>query len=220
MTSADAPADRSVLRLSAAPGEKVRVRMGAARVADLAPASVVALGLRDGEEATPARASQIRRRALFEKSHARALAALARRPLARAALRERLARHEGDAGVVQDVLDALERDGLLNDRAVADAVLGEQLARSGAGAAFLESKLTARGVDASTARDAVRESVASGTPSALETARARVTSMPPDLSPPARARRLYAYLARRGFEEHEAADAVERILGVLPGPLD
>lgn len=208
------------LRLAEAPGGKVRIRAGDTRLADLSPASVVALELREGEPVSAERAALIARRAAFEKAYSIARTALARAPLSAAAIRERLQRRAIDPLVAVDVIDALRTEKLIDDRALADAVARRVLDSGGAGAPLLESKLAARGVDADTARDAARDALEASASSALDAARARASSLPTDLSPPARARRLYAFLARRGFEEHEAADAVERILGVLPGPLD
>jgi hypothetical protein len=52
-------------------------------------------------------------------------------------------------------------------------------------------------------------------PTATEAARRYSKTLPPSLPLPTRARRLFAFLARRGFDEHESTEAVHRILGPI-----
>ncbi len=131
-------------------------------------------------------------------------------------LRERLERRGFEAPIIDETIAGLAREGLVNDAQVARDVVRHAVAHGGAGAALLESKLAAKGVNIEVARRVLSEELADTAGSAEEAARRRVTSLPEDLSMEAKARRLYAYLARRGFAEHESTEAVTRVLGTAP----
>jgi regulatory protein len=84
---------------------------------------------------------------------ARALRLLARREYARAELRERLARAGGERSDVEQVLDALERDGYLSDARFAEMLVAQKAGRFGRRA--IVHALRERGVAAQASSDAL-----------------------------------------------------------------
>ena len=204
-----------LLKLAAARNDAVRITAGGRRVADLRPASVVALGLRDGTPLTPHLHAAINARAAFEQAYKAARTAIARRPLSAQTVRDRLSRRGFDSSAIDAAVETLLAEGLIDDTDLARRLLREENARGGAGPALLTSKLAARGVDPDAAMRAIEEDDAPPPATrALHAAERRAASLPADLPPEAKARRLYAFLARRGFEEHDAAEAVRRVLGI------
>lgn len=186
------------------------------RVAELGPASVVALGLRDGMTLTPELGGAIKSREAFERAYKTAVAALARRPLSAQAVRERLTKRGFETPAIDAAIASLTAEGLIDDGALARRLVREETARGGAGTPFLESKLAARGVDPGTAARALEAELELHAHSAHRAAEQRARSLPSTLPPEAKARRLYAFLARRGFDEHDATEAVRRVLGIAP----
>ncbi|MFM9996859.1 MAG: hypothetical protein ACKVU4_13790 [Phycisphaerales bacterium] len=140
--------------------------------------------------------------------------ALAARPLTRVALIELLVKRRHATEAAHAAADQLERAGFLSDQAAADAIAQSRASR-GDSPALIEQKLREKGADATTARRAAA-SVTSGraeNATALELARKRVRAAPPSLSVEGLRRRVFAFLARRGYEEDVAAAAVERAVG-------
>lgn len=153
---------------------------------------------------------------------ARALAAavklLAGRSLTKAELVARLAKRLPEDAAIGAAAE-LERKGLLSDRRASESDAAARAAR-GETRALIEDNLRARGVERVTARraaDAATEG-RSEADTALTMARKRVRVCPAGLSPEAMRRRVFAYLARRGYDEDTCAAAVERaVREVLPG---
>jgi regulatory protein len=219
--NAASPTER--LSLTDAPRGRIRLRAGPRPLADLSPASVVALGLRDGDTLTPHIERLILERAAFERARAAALNAIARRPLSVHDLRARLAKRGFEPPTIDEAVASLTADGFLSDESLARQLVREQTSRAGAApaAAFLEHKLAAKGVDPATARRAIEDAdLPTGAAAALAAARERAATLPASLTPETKARRLYTFLARRGFEEHHAAEAVQRVLGTSPDNTD
>jgi len=139
-----------------------------------------------------------------------AVRALARRPMSRRELREKLA-VKFDAALVDRVLADLERQKLLSDHAAADAIAHAQH-RRGSASGLIEERLRERGIEPAAARRAVKSATeAQGdTARAFELARQRVRTAPAGLELDAIRRRVFAWLARRGYAEETCRDAVER----------
>lgn len=145
--------------------------------------------------------------------------ALATRALTRKALVELLVKRRHPPEAAAAAADRLERAGLLSDAAAAESIAHARAARGDA-AGLIEQTLRDRGVDAPTARRALASTVGRRDESAaaLALARKRVRAAPPSLSVEALRRRVFAYLARRGYEEDTAATAVERAVAeIAPG---
>lgn len=201
-----------------APGQ-VEVRTGGRVVGTLTVASVTALGLRGGEACTPELIQRVEHRMALERAYKAAGDALARRALTSRALRERLLRRGFDELVVEEVLGALAREGLVNDAAVARELVRETVAHGGAGSPLLETKLASRGVAGDVAKRVIEEELRERNlaDDALTLARQRLATLPSGLAPQAKLRRIYAYLARRGFDEEMCTTAAAQAVGAAHG---
>ncbi len=143
---------------------------------------------------------------------------LAARPLTRRELIDRLVKRRFEEPIARAAADELERRGLLSDRRAAESAARTQVER-GAARGLAEEKLLARGVDRATARRAVSDAAGNRdeAAAALALARKRVRLCPPGLKPESIRRRVFAYLARRGYDEQTATETVERAVAeILP----
>ncbi len=150
------------------------------------------------------------------KAVSAAVRLLAARSLTRHELVDRLVKRRFDEGVARRAAESLERQGLLNDRAAA-ASAAHALLERGTAPGLAEDRLRDRGVDAAIARRAVRDAAGdrSEGDAALALARKRVRLCPPGLGPEAIRRRVFAWLARRGYDEETATAAVERAVSEI-----
>jgi regulatory protein len=184
------------------------------RFASLPAEALAALDLHIGEEITPRVLERLGELAAVEAAHRAALRALTHRSHARLGLRIRLLKRRHPLFAVEAALERLARCGLLDDRRFAAAWAGARAPR-GHGPARIVRDLQAEGVDRLTAEAAVREALGeagfdpTATLLALAEKRAHaLRSVPPTV----RARRVLAFLARRGFVGAPAREAVERVL--------
>jgi len=205
-----APERIRVERSNRDPGAVV-IRVGRRRAAEIPAETAEALGACDGAPWTDALASAVADAARVEKAKRRALSLLARRACARSRLLESLRRAGHDASAAERAVAALEADGLVDDHALARDLVEAELRRRPVGAARLEQRLLARGLNEDAARDAVREAMEQRdqTGDALQAAQRRLRTLPASISPAAAARRLDGHLARLGFEEEDRRLAVE-----------
>lgn len=135
-----------------------------------------------------------------------ALRLLAASAKSAAELDRRLATSGTPPGVRAQVLARLSELGLVDDAAVARAVVSR---RSGRGPAAIAAELAARGVTAEAAAAALEEFDAEA--AALEAAAAKAPRLA-HLPLAQQAARLSAHLLRRGFDAELAATAVRRVL--------
>lgn len=192
---------------------KIEIVAGGRLVGSLSASSITALNIRAGDVLTEDTLRRIEHRMSLERAYKAAGDALARRMMTSTELREKLERRGFDPEIVEETVAALTKQGIVNNAEVAREIVRQAVSHAGAGLAFIESKLAAKGVDAETARKIIEDQQAGAMGSAEDTARRRAQSFPQGLSTQVKARRLYAYLARRGFEERESTEAVRRVLG-------
>jgi regulatory protein len=151
------------------------------------------------------------RAASADAAHAAALRLLTTRARSRAELERRLLERGFAAAAVAETLDRLERVGLVDDRALAEAVAGGRAER-GLDAPAIAAELRDRGVDPTLAERAAQAAVpgdvrADRCRQVAETRLAQLEGLPPATQ----LRRLAAYLARRGYPA-ELAESVARDL--------
>lgn len=150
-----------------------------------------------------------------------ALKVLKARLISRATLISRLARRGYSKGVAERTAADLEGLGLLNDPRLAESLARKQMNTKPVGKRVLVAKIRQRGIPAATANEAAearlkdRDVLAD----ALDLARRKVRILKPGEDPQVVARKLFAYLARRGFDADVCRAAVERVIGNL-GDLD
>ncbi|GBD29143.1 Regulatory protein RecX [bacterium HR32] len=192
------------LRASSRAGE-VRVRLGNGRTLRVGTELCRALGLAPGE-VHPGVVAQLEREDLRLRTRERALRLLALRPRSRAELERRL-RRAADASVAAEVLSALEREGLVDDRRFAEQWVRTRRTVRLLGTFRLRAELLRKGVPREIVEAALASAPADEDAVAAELARLRLPRyrhLPADKA----ARRLAGYLARRGF----GAGAVLRAL--------
>lgn len=155
----------------------------------------------------------------YERAKALALRLLKARGRSRAELLGALEAKGFAPDIAAKVGDDLTRLGYLNDRAFAEDAI-RSVTRSGpASREMLERRLERHRVEPAAAGSALNEALAgrAAIDDAAALAAERLSSMPGSLDDLTRARRLLGVLARRGFDEETALEAVRR---VLPGALD
>ena len=154
-----------------------------------------------------------------------------RTALTRAVVEKRCADKGFAAVTVKRLLADLERLGLLNDAALAANFAEAGLRRRPVGEALIAERLVRRGVEADIAEQATRQAAQTDGRSEVERAvelaertagkqnrllqRPGVTKSPAVLDRTLR-RRVAGALARAGFDEVVAAEALERVLGPEP----
>jgi regulatory protein len=149
--------------------------------------------------------------------HDRALGLLAVRPRARRELERRLLAAGFDALEVTEVLDRLERVGLIDDRAFARQMAEYQFGSRRAGRRAVTSGLMAKGIAADLVEETVLELADDEEERALELARSRTTRLG-GLEPAKAFGRLSSFLMRRGYAPDVARAAARTALSVDDPP--
>ena len=145
----------------------------------------------------------------------RALRLLAARSRSAAEIRRRLRRDGAVADRIERVIGALVSRGFLDDAAHARAVTRSRVRGRGTSARRIEQELRRQGVAADVATEAIGEVFADEAIDeatvALTVARKRAALLA-DLPAPVQRRRLYGFLARRGYSPDIVRAAVEAAL--------
>jgi regulatory protein len=187
-------------------------------VIDRQPAAIVSLddierlGLRVGTTIDPAVLSEADADcALYD----RALRLLAAHSRSAAEIRRRLRRDGAEAARIERVLATLQARGFVDDAAHARSVTRSRVRSRGTSARRIVQELRRQGVAADVAEEAIDEVFADEsideTAVALAVARKRAALLA-DLPAPVQRRRLYGYLARRGYSPDIVRTAVEAAL--------
>lgn len=176
------------------------------------------LELRVGRPFEPV-AEALRHEAATLATYDRALAMLAFRARSRAELRRGLLRKGEPADQVDVALERLERAGLIDDAAFARQFARSRSSAAGASRRRIQQELARRGVARQVGDEAIadvyeEEEVDEGE-IALRAARKKLRSLA-GLDPAVRARRLYAYLARRGYDADDIRRAIAAVTGAEP----
>lgn len=144
----------------------------------------------------------------------RALDLLSARPYTVRQLRRKLIQKEVPVEEIDAVLERLIGAGLLDDTKYALAYARSKLVGQGASVRRIGQDLARKGVSADVAKQAIAEIVVEeevDTRAVIErVARKKLATMG-DLEPVVLRRRLFAFLARRGYELDEIRDAVAAI---------
>ncbi len=141
----------------------------------------------------------------------RALDLLSARPYSIRQLRRKLIQKEIPAGEVDAVIERLVAAGLLDDSRYALAYARSKLLGQGASARRIGQDLTRRGVSTEISREAIASVIDEenvDTRAVLaKVARKKLASMG-ELEPVVLKRRLFAFLARRGYDINEIRDTM------------
>lgn len=173
------------------------------------------LGLRVGLPLEPL-AEALEREAALLTTYDRALRMLASRARARAELRRLLLRKGEPAEYVDAALERLVAARLLDDEAFARQFTRSRSAGRGASRRRIQQELDRRGVARATADGAIaavydEEQIDEGDV-AVQAARKRLRSLS-GLDPAVRNRRLFAFLARRGYDSADIRRAIAAVTG-------
>jgi regulatory protein len=220
----DAPVDppriTALLATQRPSGIRVTVKVDGRKTALLSGDAVRQMDLREGMAWTAALAQQAAHHAAADKAYRAALHRLNRRAMSRRRLSDQLRRREHSPEAVSAALDRLERAGLLDDTAYGEAVVRELLRRGPMGPRLIQMKLRQRGLDGDLARQLADAAAANAAEDVtndqdddagdalLKLARRKLAAMQ-RLEPMVRKRRLWSFLARRGFDR-DTIDAVMR----------
>ncbi len=154
-------------------------------------------------------------------AHTRALGLLAGRAFSVEELRRRLARHGHDAAEIDSEMERLVQVGLIDDHAFARQFARSRLASGGTAPRRIRQELARRGVQRGIADAAVEDVLTDEaidlTASIEQLARRRAGALA-QLDPHVQRRRLYAYLARRGYDPDAVARAVVSVVGEAKPP--
>jgi len=176
------------------------------------------LGLRVGLPFEPV-ADAVAREAALLGTYDRALRMLALRARARGELRRSLVQKGEPADQVEAALDRLEAAGFLDDSAFARQFARSRSAGAGASRRRIQQELNRRGVARQVTDEAIaevyEEEAVDEEAVAVRAARKKLRSLA-GLDPVVRNRRLYGYLARRGFDAADIRNAIEVVTGETP----
>jgi len=143
-----------------------------------------------------------------------ALSLLAARPYATRALHKKLIQKEYPAADADDAIRRLVQNGLLNDEKFAEQYARSKILSTGASKRRLTQDLYRKGIKgdvASTAIANVIEDEEIDTAAVIERVARKKLAQLGDLEPLVIRRRLFAFLARRGYD----VDEIKRVVGLL-----
>jgi regulatory protein len=172
-------------------------------------AAIAAVRLRVGQTLSDEEIARLQRQDGIERAYERALNFLSYRPRSEAEVRRNLHKKNVEDEVVETVVERLTRAGLLDDREFARYWVENRLQFNPRGARALRQELRQRGVSTSIITDTLAglNEEAAARKAASAGARRLAHLEPRDFR-----RRLWAYLARRGFSYTVIETLVEEML--------
>lgn len=172
------------------------------------------LGLHVGREVTASAATAIAAEAEVSRTYDRAMMMLAVRGRASGELRRLLLQKGESPAAVDQVLLRLCAAGFVDDAAFARQFTRWKAVSVGLSRRRIERELTRRGIDRATAAEAIAETfVEEGvdeTASIERNAERKLRTLT-NVDPETRRRRLYGFLARRGYDADSIGEVVKRL---------
>ena len=184
------------------------------RAVILSADGVQRLGLHTGDEYSEVVATRVSAEAEGLRVFDRGLAMLASRARSARELRLGLLRKREPEPLVDAAVARLLVTGALNDELFARQFVRSRITRAGFSKRRLQAELARRGVERSAVDAAiaeVREEEQIDPAETLQRLAARKLRTMSKLDEATRRRRLYAFLARRGYDSHEIRDALAKI---------
>lgn len=196
--------------------ERVNVYVDGAFRFALAAALLFDAGLHTGDDISAARIAELEALDQQWKAREAALNLLSFRPRTQVELRRRLLQKGFEEAVVEPVVAGLAGYGLVDDQSFAETFVRDRVRLRPRGRRRLVRELRAKGVDTDTAQEAVAEVMQAEDVSDVDLAREAAARWSPRRGEdPQRARRrLYGFLARRGF----GGDAVRTVMDEVLAP--
>ncbi len=203
----------SIKPLSSDPS-RCSIRVDRRKAATVQRAEIEAMSLRVGDEWTEPVAQRVAEAAELSSAKAYALRRLAKRALTERELQDAVERRGHARATAERALAEMRRLGLMDDEAIARSMTRSTLAVKPAGRRYLLARLRRRGVEREVAARVVDEALGGrdSRADALALARLRLRFLPRSAEEQTARRRLYAFLARRGFDPDAAREAVSNAL--------
>lgn len=177
--------------------------------------AATALRLAAGREIDEALLKRIEQAAANCKARLRLQSRLAVRALSRIEAQSLMRRAGAEQAYAAATVKDFEQRGWIDDARLAANVASNEAARP-VGKMRVVARVARRGINSGEARRAADEAVAARTQSAAElaeiAARSQLRKLPPRLERDALKRRLLGFLARRGFDEYTARQAIDAVL--------
>lgn len=198
-------------------GARWVVKIGRRRVATLDRRGVDLLGLAVGMAWTASIAQRARAAEARLAARQSALRLLTLHGRSRAELVDRLIARGTPRAVAAGIADELVAQGLLDDLAFARSYVRSQVSSKPAARRALLAKLARKGIDGQTARRAIDEELGNvdEAAGAMRLAVRQAKAMDPTLDGAVIRRRVFAHLARRGFDEETCREATEGAMARL-----
>ena len=193
--------------------DRVEVEVGAETFI-VAPEFVVRAGLKPGDSLTTERRHALETESAVVRAFDRGLLLLSHRARARTELARRLTKIGFAPSAVDAALDRLGRLGYLDDASFARQFARGRVLGRGQSRHRIRSELLRKGVDRGTADDAIEDTLAAedvDEGAIIERIAAKKLRSLAKLDGPTRRRRLYAFLARRGFDTDDIRRVVDRV---------
>jgi regulatory protein len=182
--------------------------VGGRVAARMLASSAETLGLDAGILWAPELAARAAHQAAIDRCRVHAVGLLGPKALSRQELAHRLASRGHRHEIVTEVIERLASEGLIDDRALAQAILDASDQHRPAGAALLRERLLKRGVPEPLVTELLGDRHEHPLAQALQALDDTARPADAELPPLARARRYFSRLARRGFDEDTARRAV------------
>jgi regulatory protein len=208
----------TITAITASPRQAGRfhIEVDGSDFATVAIDSIERLRLAVGDPVADIVADALERDAAALKTYDRALNMLASRARSSSELRRQLLRKGEPPDHVHAAILRLEGAGFLDDAAFARGFAHSKSHGAGLAKRRLQQELARRGVDRRVADEAIEEVLDGQDPREVENAeriaRKQLRSLM-TADPRTRRRRLYAYLARRGYDSNAIVLTLERLLG-------
>jgi len=174
----------------------------------------VAAWLEVGQEIGDEKIAQLQTEESREKAYMRAVNYLSYRPRSEAEIRRNLIKNNVSDNLIEDILERLRQSGLVNDAEFAHAWVENRSEMRPRGQRALAYELRQRGVDRHIIDQAL-ESVDEGE-LAYRAALMRVRRFK-NLEWNDFRKKMYSYLAQRGFNYHVAAPTIDRVWAEVQG---
>ena len=162
-----------------------------------------------GQSVPPERLEEVLRDEERQDAYVKAVKWLGSRPRTEKELRGYLTRKEYEPATIDDCVRRLTEQRYVDDERFSRSLVEERLQRHGKGKQWIKQELLQKGVDKSTVQEAVGAIDAEDEKaSAMAIAKKRWKSLSGQEDRAGAKRKLYAYLARRGFSAAAVREAV------------
>jgi regulatory protein len=188
-----------------------RIKVGRKTMATLRLVDVERLKLKVGQILNDKLEGLLMEAAALQEARVEARRMLARRMLSAGETRDRLARKQHEAPIIEVIIRELVADGWIDEAAYRRAVIDAATRTRPAGSKLLKQKLRSRKIDSGEIVEGISKGDTSADVEAAFGFATRQWTKLAELPRPKAVRRLAGLLTRRGFEEETVADVLQRM---------